>query len=243
MTYKSFVASAPAYLAYLVSKLLHPDNPSHAPVDFHQGPAFSSLAETFSHRLLLCEEEEDILLVNATGMGSLHLSDVADTSVYPIRGQTVLVSAPSFKETPVCVMSLQYDEPTYVIPRGASGLVILGGTFEHDDSHRGIRQDATERILRNCLAICPQLLAHLPDYEEVIRQDPEAWRRLDVVKVNVGIRPARKGETRVELDAIKDSRGHLRPVLHAYGAGKAGYQSSVGIAQEAADWADRHFEQ
>lgn len=241
MTYKSFVASAPAYLDYLVSKLLHPSDDSHVPVKFHQNTALSSLAEAFVHPLLSSVEEEDALLVNATGMGSLYLSDVADTSVYPIRGQTVLVSSPSFKETPVCVMSLQYDEPTYVIPRGASGLVILGGTFEHDDLHRGIRQDATERILKNCLSICPQLLAHLPDYEKVIQEDPDAWRRLDVVKVNVGIRPARKGETRVELDAIKDSRGQLRPVLHAYGAGKAGYQSSVGIAQEAADWADRHF--
>jgi D-amino-acid oxidase len=41
------------------------------------------------------------LLINATGLGSLHLTDVRDTNLYPTRGQTVLVAEP---KTPISRM-------------------------------------------------------------------------------------------------------------------------------------------
>lgn len=34
------------------------------------------------------------LFINATGLGSLHLTDVKDTNMYPTRGQTLLVAEP-----------------------------------------------------------------------------------------------------------------------------------------------------
>ena len=57
-------------------------------------------------------------------------------------------------------------------------------------------------------------------------------------------RPARRGDVaRVELDAIKvnGGGGERVPVLHCYGAGKAGYQSSLGIAKEARELVEAHF--
>lgn len=41
------------------------------------------------------------LLVNATGIGSLSLTDIRDTNVYPTRGQTLLVAEP---KTPITRM-------------------------------------------------------------------------------------------------------------------------------------------
>lgn len=43
---------------------------------------------------ILSEHPSTSLLVNCTGLGSLKLSDVSDTNVYPTRGQTVLVAEP-----------------------------------------------------------------------------------------------------------------------------------------------------
>lgn len=160
--------------------------------------------------------------------------------MHPIRGQTVLIRSDHFTHSPYCVMSTLTSKPTYVIPRGASGLVICGGTFDEDDWGREARQEDTERILKDCLEICPELLSST--ISQADRDDSEAWRKIEVVSINVGTRPARKGETRVELDAIKDTKDELRPVLHVYGAGKAGYQSSFGIAQEAVDCVEKHFE-
>jgi D-amino-acid oxidase len=37
------------------------------------------------------------LLVNCTGLGSLALSDIQDTNLYPTRGQTLLVAEPKVK--------------------------------------------------------------------------------------------------------------------------------------------------
>lgn len=36
-------------------------------------------------------------VINCTGLGSYYLKDVQDHSMYPIRGQTVLVRAPHIK--------------------------------------------------------------------------------------------------------------------------------------------------
>ena len=41
------------------------------------------------------------LLVNCTGLGSLKLSDIKDTNLYPTRGQTLLVAEP---KTPITRM-------------------------------------------------------------------------------------------------------------------------------------------
>jgi hypothetical protein len=43
---------------------------------------------------LLASHPETNLVLNATGLGALKLEDVRDTSMYPTRGQTVLVAEP-----------------------------------------------------------------------------------------------------------------------------------------------------
>lgn len=242
--------STPHYLSYLVRTLLDPnpdpdtDIPAGTspppPVQFHKINTLPSLSSLLSHPSLSSASSPDsILIVNATGLGSYHLSDVRDTSMYPIRGQTVLIRAPeSFTANPQCIMSTLTSKPTYIIPRAASGLVVLGGTFDEGDWTREAKEEDTRRILKDCVELCPSLVGGDADADT----DKHPWEKLDVVAVNVGTRPARKGETRVELDAIKTHQGGLTPVLHAYGAGKAGFQGSIGIADEALDLIDMHFD-
>lgn len=43
---------------------------------------------------LLIDLPNTTLVVNATGIGSLHLTDIKDTNLYPTRGQTLLVAEP-----------------------------------------------------------------------------------------------------------------------------------------------------
>jgi hypothetical protein len=47
---------------------------------------------------LLSDHPSTDLLINCTGIGSLHLFDIKDTNLYPTRGQTLLVAEP---KTPI----------------------------------------------------------------------------------------------------------------------------------------------
>lgn len=80
-------------------------------------------------------------VVNCTGLGSIYLEDVKDTTMYPVRGHVVVLDAPWINEGRTRqVGSLAAAESagskggeggsrTYIIPR-KSGQVIIGGTRE-----------------------------------------------------------------------------------------------------------------
>ena len=54
--------------------------------------------------------------------------------------------------------------------------------------------------------------------------------RLDIIRHGVGLRPVRRQGVRIEKEEIENVT-----VVHNYGAGGAGYQSSYGCAQAAVD--------
>lgn len=66
------------------------------------------------------------------------LGDVEDKTVYPVRGQVVVLDAPWIKEGRTLQVGQLSDasgeggERTYIIPR-RSGQVIIGGTRENGD--------------------------------------------------------------------------------------------------------------
>lgn len=161
------------------------------------------------------------VLVNATGLGSQDIREAQETGAYPIRGQTVLVRAPRFRDAQVahCYSKISKEGATYIIPRARSGLVILGGTFDARNTSTLTPDPAvTERILKNAIDLAPALLP-----EGVDPQSPDAWKKLDVVAVNIGVRPAREGGARVELDRRGLAMpGHRVGVVHAYGIGMYG---------------------
>ncbi|OCH89536.1 FAD dependent oxidoreductase [Obba rivulosa] len=173
------------------------------------------------------------VVVNATGLGARSLIGVEDQDVYPIRGQTVIVQAPSVKE----FISFPMGEPstngevTYMIPRPSPpGQVLLGGTYQPGNWDLSVDFPTAKGIIARCSALAPAL------------RSPE--RR--ILSHNVGLRPARKGGARVEAewrrlpletewlsaqDGAEPQEGEVL-VAHAYGFGPAGFQNSWGAAAE-----------
>ena len=101
-----------------------------------------------------------------------------------------------------------------------------------------------ERILKDCYALDPLLAG----------PNGKSWRDIEIVAHNVGLRPAREGGVRLEMERrqVGGSTTALAPrscavskrdvaCVHAYGPGGTGYQSSIGLAQKAADLAIGHL--
>ncbi|KAF1816807.1 FAD dependent oxidoreductase [Eremomyces bilateralis CBS 781.70] len=153
--------------------------------------------------------------VNATGLSAHKL--VPDPNMFPIRGQTVLVAGEATQLT--TLESFEIDSPTsktsvmYIIPRPRSNTTVLGGTKQEGDWNGEPDPATTKEILRRAKRWAPELL----------NKDGE----FDVLSVQVGLRPGRKGGPRVELEEIDG-----RLVCHAYGHGAAGYQLSIGSAKK-----------
>lgn len=138
------------------------------------------------------------------------------------------------------------DAIAYIIPRpGPEGHVVCGGTFNKDNYSTLPNLSEAERILKACFNLDPLLAGP---------GEGKTWRDIEVVAHNVGLRPSRQGGVRLELekrevggaaaDLAPRSRARSRrgvAVVHAYGPGGTGYQSSVGLSQKAADLVVGHL--
>ncbi|EXJ84625.1 hypothetical protein A1O3_05295 [Capronia epimyces CBS 606.96] len=162
------------------------------------------------------------LVVNATGLGACHL--VPDSSVFPIRGQTVTVKI----EAKHITTMFYPDANASITPRAGSGVSVLGSTYEIGNWDREPDPEVTKTILRRCKPLAPELL----------NKDGE----FDVVSVNVAFRPGRKGGPRVEIEEMKSEDGQSkRVVCHAYGHAGGGFQNSFGSASKAVGLIDDWF--
>lgn len=188
-TYTTWVADMPHYLRWLGAEL------DEADVGRWVAPV-SDITEAF--RL-------DVdLVVDCVGVDAARL--VGDDTVEPVRGQIVLVDAPSV--TDVWLDPDHPDGATYVIPR--SDMVVCGGTAERGVWDRTPDDAVTRDILDRCAALVPAI-ADAP-----------------VRHAAVGLRPTRP-EVRLEVEHTP-----FGPVLHHYGHGGAGVTLSWGAARAAA---------
>jgi D-amino-acid oxidase len=78
--------------------------------------------------------------------------------------------------------------------------------------------ELSKRIMQRAIRICPQLV-----------KPGEGIEGLDVIHHSAGLRPVRNGGPRIEWEKLP---GNLL-IVHSYGAGSFGYQSSWGMASEA----------
>lgn len=163
--------------------------------------------------------------VNATGISARQL--VPDLKVYPVRGQTVTVCGEAKQITTVEALPASPSERSnpivYVLPRPHSNTTILGGTKQVGNWKAEPDQETTEEILRRAKDWCPELLNDRGEF--------------DVLSVQVGLRPARDGGVRVEMEEIDGL-----VVCHAYGHAGAGYQNSVGSANKVVKLLDSFLE-
>jgi len=168
-------------------------------------------------------------IIVAVGLGARFLGGVEDEAMYPVRGQTVLVRAPwvRFGKTEITESSL-----TYIIPR-RSGDVIVGGTRAVDDWYPKPRPEIKQDILERGFALCPELAS--PDIR--VERKPTIDDVLPhIISEGCGLRPARKGGVRLEVEWTEGIGGRGRvPIIHNYGHDGYGYQSSWGCAIKAAE--------
>ena len=154
-------------------------------------------------------------VVNCSGLGARTL--VGDDTMYPIRGQMVLVDNDGASDGPKVVGGISdetdQDRIAYVYPR--TNEVYLGGARDEGDERTEVDPDLTARILADTPALDPRV----------------AGRR--VVAQRVGLRPGRP-EVRLERDTLSDGR----VIVHNYGHGGAGYIMSWGCAAEVAELLD-----
>ena len=90
----------------------------------------------------------------------------------------------------------------------------------------------SQRILKSCFELNNNL------------SPTGRFEDIKVVRHNVGLRPAREGGTRLELEMIKSQNDYFEeqlPVVHAYGIGPAGFQCSWGMAEDVSNLIDEHF--
>lgn len=216
-TYTSVMINAPMYLNYLL------ETARQLGVQEIRGelPSSSNLTESLRVAEKLVEmhyngQQQDPIsaFVNATGICALEF--VPDPDIYPVRGQTITVAGEAKQITTIEAYSSPEGTGTpimYVLPRPHSNTTILGGTKEVGNWSADPDPKTTDDILRRTREWAPELLNEKGEF--------------DILSVQVGLRPARKGGVRVEVERLGEY-----VVCHAYGHAGAGYQNSVGSANK-----------
>ncbi|KAI9709593.1 MAG: hypothetical protein M1828_002401 [Chrysothrix sp. TS-e1954] len=156
------------------------------------------------------------LAVNCTGLSSLWLGGVRDSTLTPARGQIVVVRNDPGVMADTSGTDDGPDEITYMMHRAAGGGCVLGGCYQKGNWESQPDPNLAIRIMKRCVELCPKLT------------NGKGIEALSVIRHGVGLRPLRERGSRVEKERI---RGLW--VVHQYGHGGAGYQSSYGSAKEA----------
>jgi len=133
----------------------------------------------------------------------------------PARGQTVLVRNSAPFQGCISGSDDKEDEVTYLMTRAAAGGSILGGCYQKGNWNGAVDSKLAERIIKRAVDFCPELIKDGP---------------LDIISHNVGLRPVRQGGFRVEREIMGNKDGIYKQVVHNYGHGGAGYQTSYGCA-------------
>ncbi|KAB5584976.1 hypothetical protein GE09DRAFT_1209614 [Coniochaeta sp. 2T2.1] len=164
------------------------------------------------------------VVVNCTGLWASKLGGVMDDKVVPMRGQLVIVENEShgmFSLSGDGSMKEEFGECCYIIDRQAAGGTALGGSY-YLSWDREPDMALAERVMKRTIQICPHLVPEGAGIEA-----------LRVIRHQVGLRPVRAGGPRIELETLDEAgEGKLR-VVHCYGAGGFGFQSSYGMANKA----------
>ena len=166
------------------------------------------------------------LVINCTGLSAAKLGGVEDKSVIPARGQIVIV-----RNDPGAMFSISgcddgQDEVAYIMMRAAGGGTVLGGSYQKGNWESQFDPNLAIRIMKRCVELCPKLTGG------------RGIEHLDIIRHGVGLRPLREGGARVEKERIDGGW-----VVHNYGHGGAGYQSSYGCAQDVVRLVDEAFEE
>lgn len=135
--------------------------------------------------------------------------------MYPGRGHIILVRNDPKVMTSISGTDDGSDEVTYIMHRAAGGGTILGGCLQVGSWESQPDPNMANRIMTRCVELCPALT------------DGGGIEKLSIIRQGVGLRPMRADGPRVEKEQIDGVW-----VVHEYGHGGYGYQSSYGSATE-----------
>lgn len=205
--FDGFVISVPVYLAFLVQQCLG------LGIQIHRVPRIAHIDDA---RKLHATSASARLVVNCAGLAATKIAGVEDKSRnFPIRGQVMVVR--NTVDRVIMVEGFREEnELLYIFPRKEGG-AIIGGSFQEGNMDGTEDPALTQRIIKRALHYAPELV------DAGFRNNPDF---LDVVTVNVGLRPFREGGIRIEIDPAKNW------LIHNYGAGAGGYQGSYGFAEK-----------
>ncbi|QIW99560.1 hypothetical protein AMS68_005078 [Peltaster fructicola] len=161
------------------------------------------------------------IVVNCTGLSSLFLGGVEDKTLYPGRGQITLVSNDPGAMIGTTGTDDFPEEMTYIMHRAAGGGTVIGGCLQADKWESQPDMNMATRIMQRAIEVCPALVP-----------EGKGIEGLQVIRHAVGLRPMRKDGIRVELEMVTGG-GRRVPIVHNYGHGGYGYQTSWGAAEEA----------
>ncbi|KAJ7138432.1 hypothetical protein C8R43DRAFT_1019067 [Mycena crocata] len=226
-TFTTILVDVPDYLPYLINRFLNGGGRAFRTKLKSISSLFTAQDRPAFQRFPLASADSapplnPAAVINCTGLGALSLGDVLDTDVYPTRGETLLIRAPWVHHGMSYL--LKDSDITYIIPR-KSGDVILGGTFQVNDWHPTSRPETVKSIKERGIHAYPELLP-------LDKRELRDINDLDVIEECVGLRTTRKGGIRLETTKL-DIGGRSIPIVHNYGHGGAGYQSSWGSAKSA----------
>lgn len=205
--FKGVIISVPFYLQYLLLSNFDIGN---------QVKRVSKIKHIEDARKLHSSTNLADYVINCSGILVNDLQGFVDKSEnFPIRGQVVHVRNNCEVATSVEGFTDFKDELLYIFPRKEGG-TIIGGCFQENSKNSQEDPALTRRILNRALKYAPELVD--PNFNN----NPSDF---DIVSVNVGLRPFRRDGPRIEKDTDKPW------LIHAYGAGGGGYQSSYGISR------------
>ncbi|KAJ2670251.1 hypothetical protein IWW42_004083 [Coemansia sp. RSA 1085] len=207
LEYKTLLIDVPKYLLYLKSHFESRGGKMHKQAIEHILDAAKYVPGSNAN--------VPLIVVNCTGLGSRNLGGVNDKRLYPIRGQTLLVNAPEAKRT---ITRIGSEKFSYVIPRG-DGTVVIGGSADNNEWDCRPNDKLSRQIISRALELEPALL----DSKTLTEQ---------VVSVGVGLRPMREGGVRLEVESIYKEKVGQSNVVHCYGHGGFGFQSSLAFADK-----------
>lgn len=212
------VISTQIYLQYLVQRLLEMG------VGIKRVAKLQSIQQALNHH---SSGEKADLVINSSGLLSKNLSGFKDDKlVYPVRGQVLHVRNNAKTELHVGDFPGFPNESLYIMPRKEGGS-IMGGCFERDLNNLQEDKELTKRIIERAKKYAPDMVN--PNY----KNNPT---EIDIIRVNVGLRPFRDSGARVEIDP-----DHSEWLIHNYGAGGGGYQGSYGYANKVVQLANQLF--
>ncbi|KAF7323833.1 Nuclear export factor [Mycena kentingensis (nom. inval.)] len=229
ISFNTLTIDSPVYLNYLLSRFLAAGGATVRGTVQHIAQVVEGGTAVFAGRTKNIASPAAVVV--CAGLYARTIGGIEDKDVYPIRGQTVLVRAPWVRFGRA--MSSKSGLWTYIIPR-RSGDVIVGGIKVDDDWYPIPRPETTQDILQRGFALCPELA---PPEIRAQREPTVEDLKPIIIEEGCGLRPARKGGIRLEVEwvAAPGPNAVKVPVVHNYGHGGYGYQSSWGSADIALD--------